>query len=297
MQHGTIRIGTCSWTEKSLVESGSFYPAGIASPEQRLKFYASYFDTVEVESSFYAVPTSRMVNAWCERTPAGFLFHLKALGVLTGHRIATCTLPAEFCARLGELERSQEYLQVSDPKLLQALAHCFVTAVEPLRAARRLGFIVFQFPPWFGHKKANFDYLLYCQELMEGLPIAVEFRHGSWLTRHHAEALFAFLRQHKITYITCDEPQYGTLATAPFRPEATTQMAYLRLHGRNAENWLNHATARYDYLYPDRELEQIAREIDKLSQHTRMLFIMFNNCHAGHSVTNALRLQELLQRQ
>jgi uncharacterized protein YecE (DUF72 family) len=295
MQRGIIRVGTCSWAEKSLIESGTFYPVGATSPEQRLKHYASYFDTVEVDSSFYAIPTSRMVSAWAERTPPGFLFHVKAYGALTGHGIAPATLPPELRELLPAADRDHDNVHITDPALIRALAQASVGALEPLRAARRLGFVVFQFPPWFGYKNANLDYLLYCKELMAGLPIAVEFRHGSWLTHHHAGALFDLLRQHRITYITCDEPQYGSLATAPLVPEITTSMAYLRLHGRNAENWLSHATPRYDYLYRADELRSFAGEALRLSARARMVFVMFNNCHAGHAIQNAQELQEILK--
>jgi len=294
MQRGVIRIGTCSWAEKSLIESGAFYPAGVTTPEGRLRFYAGHFDTVEVDSSFYAIPTSRMVSAWAERTPPGFLFHVKAYGALTGHSIAPGTLPPELREMLPAADRDLESVQIAEPALLRALAQANVAALDPLKAAHRLGFIVFQFPPWFGYKNANLDYLLHCKELMAGLPIAVEFRHGSWLTHHHQGALFDFLRQHKITYITCDEPQYGTLATAPLLPEVTTSIAYLRLHGRNAENWLSHATPRYDYLYDSNELETFATLALRLSTRARLVFVMFNNCHLGHAAQNALQLQEIL---
>ena len=294
MQRGVIRIGTCSWAEKSLIESGTFYPEAITSPEQRLKYYASYFDTVEVDSSFYAIPTPRMVSAWAGRTPPGFLFHLKAYGALTGHDIDPATLPRELRAMLPAADRDHDNIHLEEPSLLKALAQACVDALAPLKEAHRLGFIVFQFPPWFGYKNANLDYLLHCKELMSGLPIAVEFRHGSWLTHHHRDELFEFLRQHKITYITCDEPQYGSLATAPFIPEVTSSIAYLRLHGRNAENWLSHATPRYDYLYRDAELRGFAEVAQRLSERARMTFVMFNNCHAGHAALNALQLQGIL---
>jgi uncharacterized protein YecE (DUF72 family) len=293
MQHGVIRIGTCSWAEKSLIESGTFYPQEVATPEKRLRYYAGHFDTVEVDSSFYAIPTPHMVSAWAERTPLGFLFHVKAYGALTGHSISPGTLPPELRASLPVAERDNESVLVAEPSLLRELARTSVKAFVPLREARRLGFIVFQFPPWFGYKSANLEYLLYCKELMAGLPIAVEFRHGSWLTHHHAGALFEFLHQHKITYITCDEPQYGTLATAPFLPEITSAMAYLRLHGRNAENWLSHDTPRYDYLYREAELEDFALVARRLAERARMVFIMFNNCHLGHAAQNALQLKRM----
>lgn len=294
MANGDIRIGTCSWTEKSLIESGAFYPPGVAGAEERLRFYARHFDTVEVDSSYYGIPTLQMAKAWAERTPDKFLFHVKAYGALTGHGIDAKTLPKELRELLPRADRAKENVHVSEPEPLRAMAQAVVAALDPLKTAHKLGFLVFQFPPWFSYKKANRDYLLYCKELMAGLPIAVEFRHGSWLTHRHADELFDFLREHKITYITCDEPQYGTLASAPFRPEATTSMAYLRLHGRNAESWLDRSKPRYEYLYGEEELREFAAEARRLSAKARTTFIMFNNCHAGHAVKNARRMREIL---
>ncbi|HBG04230.1 MAG: hypothetical protein A2075_17125 [Geobacteraceae bacterium GWC2_58_44] len=293
MESGVIRIGTCSWTEKSLIESGTFYPEGITSAEERLRFYARHFDTVELDSSYYAIPTLHMAQAWAERTPEKFLFHVKAYGALTGHSIDPRALPAQLRALLSAEERTQDLLHVSEPAQLRAMAQALIAALAPLIAAHKLGFLIFQFPPWFTCKNANRDYLLYCKELMAGLPIAVEFRHGSWLTRQHADELFAFLREHKITYITCDEPQYGNLTTAPFHPEITTSVAYLRLHGRNAESWLQHATARNDYLYGEQELTTFASVARRLSSKARITFLMFNNCHGGQAVRNALQMQKI----
>jgi uncharacterized protein YecE (DUF72 family) len=294
MSPGLIRIGTCSWSERSLIESGSFYPEAVTTPEQRLRFYAGRFDTVEVDSSYYAIPTPRMVQAWIERTPERFLFHVKAFGALTGHGIDAAELPAELREMLPAAQRSESGLHVSEPALLRGIAEALVASLQPLREARKLGFVIFQFPPWFTHKIANRDYILYCKDLMAGLPIAVEFRHGSWLTRQHADELFSFLREHKITYITCDEPQLGNLATVPFQPEVTTSVAYLRLHGRNAESWANRADARYHYLYNDHELRSLAAVARTLSSRARTTFVMFNNCHGGDAVRNALQLRDML---
>lgn len=294
MAYGAIRIGTCSWAEKSLIESGSFYPRQRASAEERLRYYASRFDTVEVESSYYSIPTEHMARAWAERTPANFLFHVKAYGALTGHAIDPGALSGELRQLLAAADRSQESLHVCDPVQLRAMAQALAAALAPLRAAGKLGFVIFQFPPWFSCKNANRDYILYCKELMAGLPIAVEFRHGSWLTRRHAEEVFAFLREHRISYVTCDEPQYGNLSTVPFHPELTTSIAYLRLHGRNTETWRQRADLTDEYLYRDQELRSFASAARRLSARARITFVMFNNCHGGHAAKNALQLQKLL---
>lgn len=292
----TIRVGTCSWTEKSLIESGAFYPEDVGSAEARLRYYASRFDTVEIDSSYHALPTGYMAKAWRDRTPANFLFHLKAFGALTGHGIDPTMLPPELFEMLPAADRLQQPLHVTEPAILREMARAMVDALKPLRDARKLGFIVFQFPPWFTCKSANRDYLLHCRESMGELPIAVEFRHGSWLSPRNTPETFAFLREHRITYIACDEPQYGTQVTAPFLPEATTAIGYLRLHGRNTEGWQDRSDPGYGYRYDEDELQSIARAAGRLARKTRTVFVMFNNCHAANAVTNALELAGILAR-
>lgn len=291
---GSIRIGTCSWAQRCLIQSGAFYPPTVASSEGRLRYYASHFDTVEIDSSYYAIPATHMARAWAARTPEKFLFHVKAYGALTGHAIAPKALPDEWRGVLRQSDFSTEALQVSDPAQLRAMAQAFATALDPLKSAHKLGFVIFQFPPWFTCKNANRDYLVYCRELMAGLPVAVEFRHGSWLTHRHAVETFSFLREQKITYITCDEPQYGDLSSAPFCPEATTSMAYLRLHGRSPD-WRGCLRTSNDYRYGKEELEEIAGVARRLSLRTRAAFVMFNNCHGGHAALNGLEMKALLQ--
>ena len=295
MAPGKVRIGTCSWTEKSLIEGGAFYPSGAGTPKARLKYYARHFDTVEIDSSYYQIPTTDTAKAWAERTPEKFLFHVKAYGALTGHNIDPKRLPDHLREMLPVEDRNKEDLHVSAPALLRAMALAMTEALAPLKQAGKLGFIIFQFPPWFRYKKANKEYLLYCREQMSGHPIAVEFRHGSWLSDRNRGELFTFMREHKITYITCDEPQLGSLATAPFHPEATTSVAYLRLHGRSAEHWHSHATAGEEYLYQEPELRMLAAQAQRLGEKARLTFVMFNNCRCGYAVKNALQLKSYCQ--
>ncbi|MBI1919646.1 MAG: DUF72 domain-containing protein [Geobacter sp.] len=292
-----IHVGTCSWAEKSLIESGEFYPKGVSSAEDRLKYYASHFDTVEVDSTYYAIPASHTTELWAERTPGNFLFHVKVYGALTGHGIDPRTLPKDLRELLPAADKEKRNIYIKEPELLKAVADAFVTSLSPLRAAGKLGLIVFQFPPWFWYKAADLDFIHKCRELMGDLPIAVEFRHGSWLTERHRGVVLKFLRDNGITYVTVDEPQYGTLATIPFLPEVTTDIAYFRLHGRNREAWLKkrvETSERYDYLYSTGELKDFAVTAKKVSSKAKTVFMMFNNCRAGHAMKNALELLKII---
>jgi len=292
-----IHVGTCSWADKSLIASGEFYPKGVSSAEERLKFYASQFDTVEVDSTYYAIPAANTTGLWAERSPGNFLFHVKVYGALTGHGIDPRTLPKALRELLPADDKEKRSNHIKEPQLLKAVADAFVASLAPLRSAGKLGLLVFQFPPWFWYKAAELDYILKCRELMGDLPIAVEFRHGSWLTERHREEVLKFLRDHRITYVIADEPQYRTLATVPFLPEVTTGIAYFRLHGRNKEAWLKKGVEtadRYDYLYSTAELTDFAATMKKVSAKARRAFVMFNNCRAGHAMRNALELLKII---
>jgi uncharacterized protein YecE (DUF72 family) len=293
-----INIGTCSWTEKTLIQSGEFYPQDIRTAEGRLRYYTHHFNTVEVDSTYYAIPDIRNTYLWVERTPEDFIFNIKVYGALTGHGIDPKTMPKDIFNLLPEKDKTGNRIYVKEPPLLKVIAERLVDSLKPLSKNNKLGLLVFQFPPWFQYRTSNLDYILTCKELMNGIPVAVEFRHGSWLTQDIQDSVFHFLRKHQLTYITADEPQYGNLATIPFTPQATTDIAYFRFHGRNKENWLKkgiETTLRFAYLYSDDELNEFINPILNTSRHAKSTYVMFNNCHGGFAVKNALRIRELMK--
>ncbi len=293
-----VHVGTCSWTEKTLVESGAFYPQGVRTAEERLRFYAGRFDTVEVDATYYAIPDRRTTALWVERTPETFVFHVKAYGALTGHGVDPKTLPKDIAAALPPAEKSKNRVYLDDADLVTAIAERFGESLQPLRRAGKLGVIVFQYPPWFRYGTRNLDALLHHKELFGQFRIAVEFRHGSWLTDDSRNRVFDFLERHAITYVTADEPQFGSLVTVPFLPHATTDIAYLRLHGRNRDNWLKkgvETSLRYAYLYRDDELQALLRPVRELSLKTKVTYVMFNNCYGDYAVKNSLRFMEMLR--
>jgi uncharacterized protein YecE (DUF72 family) len=293
-----IRLGTCSWTEKSLIESGEFYPKEIKTAEGRLRYYAGLFDTVEVDSTYYAIPHQRTTFLWVDRTPDEFIFHVKAYGALTGHGVNPKALPKDIFNLLPEKDKNERHIYIHEQYLIDTIAERFRDALSPLIKAGKLGMLVFQFPPWFHYKTSNFDYILRCKALMKILPIAVEFRHGSWLTPESAEPVLHFLRKNQLSYITADEPQYSSLATIPFLPHVTTDVAYFRFHGRNTRNWLKkgiETSLRYSYLYSDSEISDFIQPLQDSQKKTKVTYAMFNNCHGGFAMKNALRLKQLLK--
>ncbi|MDH4232268.1 MAG: DUF72 domain-containing protein [Nitrospirota bacterium] len=294
-----IRIGTCSWTEKTLIQSGEFYPRDARTAEARLRYYAGHFDTVEVDSTYYAIPALQTTSLWAERTPQDFIFHIKAYGALTGHGIAPGTLPEGIRSHLPEKDRAEKHVYIKERSLRESIAERFRDALLPLQKANKLGLIVFQFPPWFHCRTANMDFILQARELMKGLPMAIEFRHGSWLTPEKRESVLHFLRENRLTYISTDEPQYGSLATVPFLAEHTTQTAYFRFHGRNKENWLKkgiETSLRYAYLYSDGEIKEFKKVIKHMDSSAQITYAMFNNCYGNFAVRNAMKLKGELAR-
>lgn len=242
-------MGTCSFAEKSLIQSGEFYPPEVKTPEARLRYYASHFDTVEVDSTYYAVPDPHTTWLWDVGTPEKFVFHIKAYAALTGHAIDPRTLPQDI-RDVAVRASSGKSTYVRERDGIKLVAQRFIDTLLPLKRAGKFGLMVFQFPPWFVHKVSNLDYILFCLELVDDIPLAVEFRHGSWLSSRNAPSVFDFLKGHGITYVIADEPQYGSLVTVPFLPQVTSDAAYFRFHGRNKDNWLKknvETSLRYAY--------------------------------------------------
>jgi uncharacterized protein YecE (DUF72 family) len=187
---------------------------------------------------------------------------------------------------------------VKEPELVKIVADKFMEALYPLVSSGKMGVMVFQFPPWFTYKPENLDFILSRKCLVGRYKMAVEFRHGSWYAPDVQEKVFHFLRKHQIIHVVEDEPQYGTLATAPFVPQTTADIAYYRLHGRNKENWLRkglETSLRYAYEYSDQELKDFIPHVQTSAKMATETFVMFNNCHGGYAMRNAERMKAVLR--
>ena len=293
-----IHVGTCAWTEKSLIQSREFYPKNVRTAEARLQFYSACFDTVEVDSTYYAIPKKSNALLWVARTPANFVFHIKVYGALTGHAIDPKTMPPDIRTELPEMDKTQRQIYVKEPALVRLIAEKFMDALSPIMNAGKLGVMLFQFPPWFIYKSENLDGILKFKWLIGRNLMAVEFRHGSWYTSNIREKVFHFLSKNQIIHVVADEPQYGTLATVPFVPQTTTDIAYYRLHGRNRYTWLKRdveTSLRYAYLYSDEELKEFVPQIQTSAAGATETYVMFNNCHGGFAMRNAERLKAMIK--
>jgi uncharacterized protein YecE (DUF72 family) len=271
-----IRIGTCSWADESL--SKYFYPPHVKGAEERLRYYAERFDTVEANSTYYRLPDRELVQKWADRTPDGFVMHVKAFGVMTRHPVKVDQLPTDLRddAPLDERGRVDR-----PPREFRAeIFRRFHEALEPLRETRKLGGILMQFPPYVVPRPAAFDYLEWAQEQLGGDEMLVEFRHASWLDDEHRSEALGFLESHHMTDVIVDAPHTGGRNVLPTVVTTTTPTAYVRFHGRNAETWnkrVRSAAERFDYLYSEDELREWVEPLSELAGRAEVVYAMFNN--------------------
>ena len=291
-----LYLGTSSWT--NLGDHGEFYSRRTTGPREKLQYYSKYFSTVEIESSRYAFLERKNLKSWIYRTPSNFIFHVRAHAALTAHAVNPGKLPEKISSMLAPDDRDKNYIYVNDRRVIEAIAAEFLKSVELLKRLKKLGHIVFQFPTWFYLNQPNIDHIRMCRQIMNDLPLAVEFGHGSWLQDSYRNKVFDFLERNGITYVVPDETQYGNLSTAPFFPHITTETAYVRLHGRS-RNWLEkgiHTALRYDYLYSEEEIGELLLPILKLHEKARAAFVIFNN-KDGAAVQNALMMSSMLEKE
>jgi uncharacterized protein YecE (DUF72 family) len=295
----TIRIGTCSWTDPTLLKSG-WYPPEVDTPEQRLAFYVRRFPLVEVDSSYYALPSERNAQLWAERTPDDFVFNVKAFSLLTGHGAAPSRLPpvvrdslaADFAAG-----KRQVYMKDLPEPAQRWVWDAFDTALQPLAAAGKLGAILFQFPPWFHISRDSKRYIERCREQLPGHQLAVEFRNRSWLDGGNAEETLGLLADLGLTYVGVDEPQGFRSSVPPVSAATNPKLAMVRLHGRNAETWEARDVSvaeRFKYLYSPQELTQLAPRVQELAEQAEVTHVLFNNCYSDYGVRNAADLAAIL---
>jgi uncharacterized protein YecE (DUF72 family) len=250
---GTILVGSCSWADKTLIDA-KWYPPSAKSPEDRLRFYSERFPIVEVDSTYYAIPLRRNPEAWVERTPPHFTFDVKAYGLFTLHGSATQALPKELKAALPTVvsEKRNVYYKDLPWEIGEELWRRFLEVLLPMDSAGKLGVTLFQFPPWFGPRADNRDYILQVKERLGQYRLAVEFRNRAWMENEaNQERSLAFLRDNGITYVCVDQPQ-GFKTSVPPVVAATSSLGVLRMHGHNNEMWNKKATTaseRFDYLY------------------------------------------------
>ncbi len=240
---------------------GAYYPQDLPKRE-RLRFYAQEFAACELNFTYYRLPNAKTLAAMVDKTPQGFLFTAKATQDLTHSRDAE---PAMFAQ--------------------------FAQGLRPLLESGRFGCVLAQFPFSFRPSAENRQYLARFRERLGGLPVVVEFRNAHWLVPE----TFAFLEQSQLGFCCVDEPRLPELI--PPIARVTSDVAYVRFHGRNAAKWWRHEEAwqRYDYRYSREELLEWVPRIQELSERASNTFVFANNHWQGQAIDTARQLRLLLE--
>jgi uncharacterized protein YecE (DUF72 family) len=264
----TVRIGTCSFADKGLLEA--WYPRGVSTAEQRLRYYAARFDVVEVDSPYYALPDPAVTERWARRTPDDFTFHVKASAAMTWH----------------EGEPTDEAFRR------------FRASLEPLELSGKLRGVLLQYHPRFTKSAEAKAELARAPARLAPLVPLVEFRHRSWLEEAERAETLAFLEANGLAYVSLDSPRTRASNVSPRVAAATHRVAYVRFHGRNAATWnirgAESAAERFDWLYSAEELGEWIEPLGRLAEEADEVYAMFNNNRDDFAPRSAQVLRGLL---
>lgn len=260
----SIRVGPAGWSYADW--GGIVYPTRRPRDFHEASYLAEFFDTIEINTSFYQPLRANLCRQWIDRVSANprFLFTAKLWQKFTHETGATAD--DERAVREG---------------------------FDLLRSAGKLGAVLLQFPYSFHHSPENIVFLKELFDRFADYPLVVEVRHASW----NNKAFYALLREREVGFCNIDQPIIGRSLKPSGR--TTAEVSYVRLHGRRYDTWFSDDPAtppeeRYNYLYREGELAPWAERIRKLSSHTQSTFVITNNHFQGKAVVNALQLIKLL---
>ncbi len=296
---GKVLIGTASWTDKSLIASGRFYPAKCSTPQDRLRFYSSQFRIVEVDSSYYAIPAARTAQLWAERTPADFTFNIKAFRLFTGHQTSPAALPKEIAEAIPPTGKRNVYYKDVPQELRDELWRLYREGIAPLKHCGKLAAVHFQFAPWVAYHPKSFEHIDECQRQLEGYQLSIEFRNRTWFEGEHERRTLDFERARELVNVTVDEPQ-GVANCIPSVWEVTNpRLAIVRLHGQNHATWNQQGLAssadRFNYDYTADELRRLAKQVDAIA--AKSVHVIFNNNYEDQGQRNAKTLIGMIGQQ
>ncbi len=300
IERGSARVlvGTCSWTDKTLIKDTTWYPKKTMSAAERLGFYASHFPVVEADSTYYRPPSSELASGWADRTPRGFKMNVKAYSLMTGHPTKADTLWPDIRDALPPEAATKRnvYAHHLPDDALDEVWRRFAESLTPLLEAGRLGAVLLQYPPWFTPKRDNRHELSLARQRMGKIPLCVEFRSPRWFAPDDVDRTIGFLADHDLALVVVDAPKASELKPVV---AATTDLAVVRFHGRADDTWkANTATAaeRFKYLYDRRQLRPWIGRIDELAANAREVHVLMNNCYEDYGVRNAADIIDLLEK-
>lgn len=291
-----VRLGTCSWTDPTLVKGTDWYPKRTMSAAERLAFYAAEFPVVEADSTYYHPPSKDLAERWAERTPDGFTMDVKAYALLTGHPARRDSLWEDLRDEVAEEHRGKRnvYLNHLPDEAQEEVWRRFTEALAPLEEAGRLGAVLFQYPAWFTPRRDNRAELAALREHLGELRASVELRSPRWWTEEERERTLALLGEHDLSAVVVDAPAASELPTVV---AATAPLAVVRFHGRNDETWDKRgisAAERFRYLYERDELAAWVPQVEALAAEAEEVHLLMNNCYEDYGVRGAADLRGLL---
>ncbi len=297
----SILVGTASWTDKTLLACGRFYPPAVRDDAAaRLRYYATRFPLAEIDASYYALPDPRQAQAWAERTPPGFVFNIKSFRLFTGHQTPLRALDADLRRELPPADpESIVYADQLPGEIREEAWRRFLIAVEPLRLSGKLGAVQFQFPPWIRPDRRGMRRIADCvMHMEEDLVAAVELRHASWYEgADRAACTVDFLRDLGAAHTVVDAPQgHDNTVPAVWR-HTRDDLAVVRLHGRNVAAWNSRGAAsssRFQYEYSPEELADLARQVRELARRVRETHVVLNTNYQDQGQRNATALMQAL---
>ena len=270
-----VRLGTCSFADEALTKW--FYPRGLKTGAERLRWYARRYDTVEIDSTYYTLPVPEYVARWAAAVPDGFVFHVKAFGVMTRHPVRLEQLPPDL---RGAVEVDERGRVERPPRAVRAEVFSrFLRALQPLREAGKLGGILMQYPSYVVPRPEAEADLAWARALLGSDEMLVEFRHAAWLDDAQRERTLSLLADIDATYVAVDAPSTGGRNVMPTVVATTSETAYVRMHGRNARTWNRRggsAAERFDHLYREDELAEWVEPLRELSEGAEQVFVLFN---------------------
>jgi uncharacterized protein YecE (DUF72 family) len=289
---GAILVGTASWSDPGFVEH--WYPKKMPAGD-RLAWYAQHFEMVEVNSSFYSVPEARLVERWCHNTPDGFVFDVKLHQLLSRHSTNQKLLPPS----LQKVAETDAKGRVNlTPKIERAMIAEFRRPLEILRREGKLGALLLQLSPGFSPRKHKLDELEDLLGQLADYRMAIELRNRNWVEGDNLEPTLDFFRAHSATLVSVDAPAEKHFTIMPPELNAVTnpQLAYLRLHGRDAHAYTTGKTvaARFNYDYSDAEIDEVAERARELTEEAKEVHVIFNNNALDYAPHAALRMRKTL---
>ena len=271
-----VKIGMASWHDRLEI-----FPPGCTTTEDRLKHYSSIYPTVEADTSFYGIRPPKDTARWASWVLEGFLFHVKAFRLFTGHFTPAKNLPRLVRERLAPEHQNRNDLRYKDltGTSSEMVWEAFDQMLEPLYEASKLGLVIFQLPPAVGFHKGTQEHLVRCRQRLSKYQVAVEFRNASWFDGRAWAKTQEFLQQADLGYIAVDGPQ-GLRTSVPPYVFPRGGISLVRFHGRNEDGWTsrgpNAKNERLNYRYTDYDFREWIPRIEEMAHRSDEVHLIMN---------------------